>query len=34
MQFNKPVSTKKWKQKKYDNSTLKRIYRPVAFAAP
>ena len=32
MQFNNPTSTKN-ENKKYDNSTLKKINRPVAFAA-
>ena len=31
MQFNNPASTKM--KQKYDNSTLKKINRPVAFAA-
>ena len=32
MQFNNPTSTKN-ENKKYDNSTLKKINRPIAFAA-
>jgi hypothetical protein len=32
MQFNNPTSTKN-ENKKYDNSTRKKINRPVAFAA-
>jgi hypothetical protein len=32
MQFNNPASTKN-ENKKYDNSTLKKINRPVASAA-